>query len=200
MLQDKFLEVKGTKIHYIETGNGNIVMLFHGSSFDARVWEKTDTIKAIADLGFRAISVDFPGWGSSEKGNFSSLSEFIADFIEAMNLKQQKVIMLGSSMGAEAVLGYAVKNDEIGGIILVGAVGVQRYENELKNIKDVPALLVWGAHDNIAPESNARLIMKYAKSEFVNIGNRHACYLDDKKMFNEKISEFLNRIQNKSET
>jgi pimeloyl-ACP methyl ester carboxylesterase len=199
MLQDKFLEVEGAKIHYIESGKGEIVMLFHGSSFDARIWEKTETIKAIADLGFRAISVDFPGWGSSEKGDFSSLSEFIGNFIDAMNLKQQKVILLGSSMGAEAVLGYAVKNNKIGGIILIGAVGVQRYESELKNIKDVPTLLVWGAHDNIAPESNAKLITKYVKAEFVNIGNSHACYLDDKKGFNERISEFLNRIRNKPE-
>ncbi|MEM0131026.1 MAG: alpha/beta hydrolase, partial [Saccharolobus sp.] len=42
-LQDKFIEISGAKIHYIEEGNGKPVILFHGARFNARTWEETGT-------------------------------------------------------------------------------------------------------------------------------------------------------------
>jgi len=188
---EKFVQVNGAKIHYIEAGNGKAVVLHHGARFNAHTWEETGTISAIAEVGYRAISIDFPDFGKSESGNFGNLSDFISSFIETMKL--DKPILLGASMGGEAVLEYAVDNPKkLGGLILVGAVGVSSYENKLKDLDGLPILLIWGKHDNVSPKHNYELILKYVKSaKFVNIGNQHACYLDDPNGFNEQIKTFL---------
>ncbi len=190
-LLENFVKVNGAKIHYIEKGNGRPVVLHHGARFNAMTWEETGTISAIAESGFRAISVDFPGFGKSEKGSFMSLSEFIGEFVTALNL--EKPILLGASMGGEAVLGYAVDNRErVGGLILVGAVGVTNYENKLSRLDGLPVLLIWGRNDNVSPKRNYETILKHVKTARLEIvGSQHACYLDDPKDFNDKIKEFL---------
>ncbi|AWR97033.1 alpha/beta fold hydrolase [Acidianus sulfidivorans JP7] len=189
--QEKFIEIDGAKIHYLELGNGKPVVLHHGARFNAFTWKEVGTISAIAEVGYQAISIDFPGFGKSSSGKFNSLSDFIGKFIDT--LKLQKPILLGASMGGEAVLEYAVDHaDKIGGLILVGAVGVSSYETKLHNLDGLPILLIWGKHDSVSPKSNAQLILKYVKSaKYVNIGNQHACYLDDPTGFNEQIKEFL---------
>ncbi len=190
-LEDKYVEVKGTKIHYVEKGNGRPFLLFHGARFNAYTYKETGTIDAIADSGFKAISVDFPGYGKSSSGSFSDLSDFINSFVDEMKL--EKPIVLGASMGGEAVLGFSVRHpDKVGGLVLVGAVGVSSYERELSKLDGKPVLLIWGSHDGVSSRSNAELIQKYVKtSKFFTVGKQHACYLDDPNGFNEKIKEFL---------
>lgn len=194
-LQDKFVNVNGLKIHYIEYGDGKPVLLFHGARFNARTWEQTGTISAIASTGYKAISVDFPGFGKSEGSKSEDLSEFIYSFMNIMKI--DKAILLGASMGGEAVLGFSVKyTNLVSGLILVGAVGVKRYSNLLYKLTGIPILLIWGANDNVSPKENYELILnklKDAKLEIV--GNQHACYLDDPVTFNQKIVEFLKGLR-----
>ncbi|BDB98999.1 alpha/beta fold hydrolase [Saccharolobus caldissimus] len=194
-LQDKFVDVNGLKIHYIEYGDGKPVLLFHGARFNARTWEQTGTISAIASTSYKAISVDFPGFGKSEGSKSEDLSEFIYSFMNTMKI--DKAILLGASMGGEAVLGFSVKyTNLVSGLILVGAVGVKRYSNLLYKLTGIPILLIWGANDNVSPKENYELILnklKDAKLEIV--GSQHACYLDDPVTFNQKIVEFLKGLR-----
>jgi len=194
-LQDKFVVVNGLKIHYIEYGDGKPVLLFHGAHFNARTWEQTGTISAIASTGYRAISVDFPGFGKSEGSKSEDLSEFIYSFMNTMKI--DKAILLGASMGGEAVLGFSVKyTNLVSGLILVGAVGVKKNSNLLYKLTGIPILLIWGANDNVSPKENYELILnklKDAKLEIV--GRQHACYLDDPVTFNQKIVEFLKGLR-----
>lgn len=190
-MKDDFVSIKGTKIHFVEEGNGKPFLLFHGARFNAYTWVETNTVKSISSSGFRAISVDFPGFGKSQSGNFSSLSEFIKEFMQIMNI--QKAYLMGASMGGEAVLGFAVNNpDMVEGLVLVGPVGVPSYESKLKNLDGKPLLLIWGKNDTVSPRKNAELILNHVKTaKLVIIGNQHACYLDDPMSFNEQIAKFL---------
>jgi len=190
-IDDKFIEINGSKIHYIQSGSGDPVILFHGSRFNAYTWKETNTLDSVAKAGFRAISVDFPGYGKSERGKFTSLSDFIYDFIFSLSLN--KPFLLGASMGGEAVLSYSVYHPkDIKGLILVGAVGVKKYEKLLTNLEGVPILLIWGKKDRISSEENYKLIMNSVKTtHFVQIGNNHACYLDDPTTFNDIVTKFI---------
>jgi len=190
-MQDKFVTVKGAKIHYIEEGNGKPFLLFHGARFNAHTWVETGTVNAIASAGFKAISVDFPGFGESENGDFESLSSFIKDFMNTMGI--DKAYLLGASMGGEAVLGFAVENESmVDGLVLVGAVGVSSYRDKLKVLDGKPILLIWGEKDSVSPRSNAELILKNVKTaKLVIVGKQHACYLDDNERFNKEIIQFL---------
>ena len=42
-------------------------MLTHGAAYDSSTWEKTNTLKALSDAGYKAIAVDLPGFGKSTK-------------------------------------------------------------------------------------------------------------------------------------
>ncbi len=194
MLEDKFVDMAGTKIHYIEAGNGMPFLFVHGARFNARTYEESGTIDTVSGSGFHAISIDFPGYGKSENMDIN-LSDFIAKFIDAMKLEPG--VVLGASMGGEAVVGFAVKYPEkFKALVLAGAVGVSEYENQLNKIADKPMLLMWGKNDMVSPVTNYQLLMKYDKNaEFYNVGRQHACYLDDNKSFNDHIEEFLKRIK-----
>ncbi|KQB33657.1 alpha/beta fold hydrolase [Acidiplasma cupricumulans] len=193
MLEDKFIDVDGASIHYIESGSGKPFLMFHGARFNCRTYEETGTIDAVANSGFHAISVDFPGFGKS--ANLSiSLSEFINKFMTALKIKS--AIILGASMGGEAVVGFAVNYpDMVDGLVLSGAVGVSQYEEKLNNISGKPMLLMWGKNDAVSPQNNYELLLKYNKeAEFYNVGRQHACYLDDSKEFNQHITDFLKKL------
>jgi len=194
MLEDKFVDIDGSKIHYIEAGNGTPFLFVHGARFNARTYEESGTIDVVSGSGFRAISIDFPGYGKSENMDIN-LSDFIAKFIDAMKLEPG--VVLGASMGGEAVVGFAVKYPEkFKALVLAGAVGVSEYEDQLNKIADKPMLLMWGKNDMVSPVTNYQLLMKYNKNaEFYNVGRQHACYLDDNKSFNEHIEEFLKKIK-----
>ncbi|MEM0139565.1 MAG: alpha/beta hydrolase [Ferroplasma sp.] len=194
MLEDKFIDINGAKIHYIESGSGIPVIMCHGARFNARTYEDSGTIKAVDDAGFRPISIDFPGYCKSENMNIG-LSTFIADFIDAMHLEPG--VVLGASMGGEAVTGFAVKNpDKYIALILVGAVGVSAYKDSLPVIQDKPLLLIWGKNDAISQPENYELLEQYSKNyKFYNVGRQHACYLDDAVEFNARIVEFLKTIK-----
>lgn len=190
-MQDRYVDVKGAKIHFIEEGSGKPFLLFHGARFNAHTWVETKTVESIANAGYRAISVDFPGFGKSTNGDFKSLSSFIKDFMDTLGIS--KAYLLGASMGGEAVLGFAVDNpDMVDGLVLVGAVGVSAYKDKLKNLVGKRILLIWGEKDTVSPRSNAELIMKAVNTaKLVIVGKQHACYLDDNVSFNNAIVNFL---------
>ncbi len=194
MLEDRFINIDDANIHYIEAGEGLPVLLFHGARFNCRTYEEIGTIETIAAENFHAISVDFPGFGKSSNMNIS-LSEFIDKFTDAMKLENS--VILGASMGGEAVVGFVVNHPEkVNALILTGAVGVSEYQDKLNNIGDKPMLLMWGKNDMVSPVNNYQLLMKYNKNaEFYNVGRQHACYLDDNKSFNSHISDFLSSLK-----
>jgi pimeloyl-ACP methyl ester carboxylesterase len=193
MLKDKFITVNDAKIHYIEDGQGLPFIFCHGARFNARTYEETGTIQTVANSGFHAISLDFPGYGKSENLAMDMFT-FIAKFIETLNL--DPVTILGASMGGEAVTGFATKYPEkTRALIFVGTVGVSDFEADLSKLSDKPMLLIWGKNDAISSPENYEMLMRYNTSaEFSSIGRQHACYLDDSNGFNQRIKEFLNKI------
>jgi len=190
-MPEEFITVKGARIRVIREGQGKPVFLFHGARFTADTWVSTGTVKAIADAGFQAISVDFPGYGKSERGNYTILSEFIRDLVQTLGVT--RAYYLGASMGGEAVLGFALNNPEkVEGVILVGAVGVDKYKEKLVYLSGKKVLLIWGKEDMVAPIKNAKLIMDAVPTaKLVYVGRQHACYLDDPEGFNKEIINFL---------
>ena len=193
-MEEHYIDVEGAKIRYLEEGKGKPVIMLHGASFTADVWAKTGTIKAISDAGWKAIAIDMPGFGKSEKGNFSSISSFLSIFVD--RLKVDSFVIMGASLGGKEALDYSTSHSErILGLILVGAVGVWLYEERLPKLRDKPALLIWGSEDTISPKENYETLIKYLKkSRLEIIGKIHPCYLEEPKKFNSAVVSFLKSI------
>ncbi|MGC8538777.1 MAG: alpha/beta fold hydrolase [Candidatus Micrarchaeia archaeon] len=197
---DKYAKVGGARIHYIEAGNGPILTMHHGHSFTARIWEKVGTFDAAARSGYNVLSIDFPGFGDSERRRFESLGSFIYDFYNT--LKIPKAVLMGSSMGGEAVIDFAVNHPEmVQALILVGAVGVSKYAERISALKDKPILLVWGKRDNISGSENYKIIMDRVDNAKLSVlDGGHACYLDSSEAFNKLITAFLKELHNDIKT
>ncbi len=95
----KFVTVDGSKIHYVEQGEGKPVILIHGFLYHTVMWNQN--IDALAQK-FKVYAIDLWGWGFSERlkdteYSFDRYSKQIIGFMDA--LKIQKASLVGQSMG-----------------------------------------------------------------------------------------------------
>jgi epoxide hydrolase 4 len=63
-LEDRFVTVDGVRLHYVEAGEGPMVVLLHG--FPEFWWSWRHQIPALADAGFRVVAIDMRGYAQSD--------------------------------------------------------------------------------------------------------------------------------------
>lgn len=180
------------EIHYLETGQpGQKEVLFlHGKKFNAQTWKELGTLDLLAKSGYRAIAIDMPGFGESPPCDMESNS-ILENFV--IQKKLNKPIVVGPSMGGRTSLEFCLDHPElVGGLVLVGAVGVEENKERLSEIK-VPTLIVWGEKDAISPIANGHTLnKKITGSSFVQINDAsHPCYIDKPEIWNWELTHFL---------
>ncbi len=133
IVQEKFLQVDGNKIRYLESGDSkNTLVLIHGLGASAERWDQV--IPLFAD-DFRVIVPDLIGFGYSDKPMVDYTPEFFSDFLDKFfveaNITRPNVI--GSSLGGQIAAEYASANSkDIEKLILVSPAGMMK--------KSTPAL------------------------------------------------------------
>lgn len=117
------IEVRsGRRVHVIEAGEGPSVLFLHGSS--------TSSLSLLPLLehleGVRAIAVDRPGFGLSERVDVpcerfrEAAVEFLDDVVDQLGL--QTFALAGQSMGGTWALWYALARPErVSRLVLVGS-------------------------------------------------------------------------------
>lgn len=107
----KYVEVMGSKMHYIESGEGDPIVFLHGIPTSCYVWR--NIIPYVANLG-RCIAPDLIGFGQSDKPDIQySISDhinYINHFIDALKLKRITFVMHG--WGSIIGLAYAMHNEK----------------------------------------------------------------------------------------
>lgn len=106
MRMQEVFEFDGSKIHYLDTGEGNTIVLLHGFGEDSQIWNKQVTQ---LQQDYRLIVPDLPGSGNSSMLSTPDTIEAYATAIEALliHLSVNKCIMLGHSMGGYITLAFA---------------------------------------------------------------------------------------------
>lgn len=105
------LDLHQNKISYYNEGKGNIIILLHGFGEDKDIWKnQIDKLK----LQYQIIVPDLPGSGNSSllEGDDITLEDYadwLFDLINHVVPQQQKIILLGHSMGGYITLAYAKK-------------------------------------------------------------------------------------------
>lgn len=129
--ESKFLEIKGSKMHYIDKGKGDPILFLHGSPTSSYLWR--NIIPYVTDLG-RAIAPDLIGMGKSDKPDidygFFDTYEYLEAFIEKLGLENITLVVhdWGSGLGFH----YANKHqDNIKGIAFMEAMIPQVNLDEL---------------------------------------------------------------------
>ena len=99
--RDAFVELDGSKIYYKDIGKGDTAAVFiHGWACDHTSWRfQEDALE-----GRRAIFIDLPGHGRSDKPETSYSVELFALAVDAVvkDAKVKKVILVAHSNGAAA--------------------------------------------------------------------------------------------------
>ncbi|MFQ5942512.1 MAG: haloalkane dehalogenase [Anaerolineales bacterium] len=86
----KYLEIGGLRIHYVDEGEGEVVLCLHGEPSWSYLYRK---MIPLLTPHYRAIAMDFPGFGRSDKPSekedytFALHRDTLIGFIEALDLQ-----------------------------------------------------------------------------------------------------------------
>lgn len=92
-------------LRFDQQGQGQPVVLLPPFPFDRRIWSVT--VPTIVAAGYRAIAVDYPGFGESPPEEFSiaDLADATAALLDKLGL--ERAILMGMSMGGYVALAFA---------------------------------------------------------------------------------------------
>ncbi len=100
--ESKYITVLGSKMHYIEEGQGNPILFLHGNPTSSYLWR--NVIPHLQPLG-RCIALDLIGMGKSDKPDISysffDHAQYVDGFIDALRLKDITLVIhdWGSGLG-----------------------------------------------------------------------------------------------------
>ena len=101
-LEDKFVNVDGLKLRYIEEGAGPSVLFLHGASLGSSADVFLRNLGPFAKAGFRAVAFDYPGFGLSDipaKQSTAQQRNSIPKFIDAAGLGKTALVAHSRSGG-----------------------------------------------------------------------------------------------------
>lgn len=120
--ESKFVDVLGSKMHYVDVGEGDPIVCLHGNPTSNYLWR--NVIPHLEALG-RVIAPDLIGMGKSDKPDIGYRIEdharYLQGFMEAMDLDNITLVIhdWGSALGFD----FAARNPEkIRGIAFMEAV------------------------------------------------------------------------------
>ena len=120
--QSKFVEILGSRIHYIDEGKGEPILFIHGNPTSSYLWRN---IMPYAIPHGRVIALDLIGMGKSDKPDidytFADHAKYVAGFIKALDLKNITLVIhdWGSALGMD----YARRNEgNVKGLVFMEAI------------------------------------------------------------------------------
>lgn len=124
MASEEFLKVGDINISYISEGSGDVILFIHGLSGCKEEWEYT--IPYFAD-NYKAIAIDLPGSGHSDKPLVEYTIDFYSDSVKGFldEMEIEKAIIVGNSMGGLVSQSLTLKYPEkVDKLILVDSAGI----------------------------------------------------------------------------
>lgn len=202
-IQKKSLFLNGADVYYEEDSPdaAKKILFLHGMSFSSADWDRIEVSRKIAQWGYGAIEVDYPGFGGSEsnpyyrieRGDYSTGSKFVRDFLKSLRIEHS--IIVGPSMGGGIALQSIIENQDILDAAVLIAPAYGSIESSLSRIEK-PVMIIWGKKDEVMPLSRGwKLHDLISGSRLVTIDNAgHALYLEKPDQFFNILKGFLDDI------
>ena len=199
MSNSKYIDVNGISTHYHESGQGEAVLLIHGSGPGVTAEANWRLIIPRLSENFHVYAPDIVGFGYTERSEeieygVETWTNHLINFIEEVGEKHVHII--GNSLGGALALHIANKRpDLVGKMVLMGAAGlpfmmtygldkVWGYEPSVENMKRL--LEIFAYNQEFATDELAQL--RYEAS--IQPGLQEAF----SKMFAEPRQEKLNSL------
>jgi pimeloyl-ACP methyl ester carboxylesterase len=108
----QFLDINGVRLHYIERGAGEPLILLHGNGSMIQDFESSGLID-LAAKSYRVIVFDRPGFGHSDRPRNviwtpAAQAELINNALQRLGVSQ--ALVLGHSWGASVAVALALKH------------------------------------------------------------------------------------------
>jgi 2-hydroxy-6-oxonona-2,4-dienedioate hydrolase len=126
-LEEKFVEIDGNKIRYLESGSSKkTLVLVHGLGASSERWQY---VLPFFESDFHVIVPDLIGFGYSDKPiadyTIDYFSIFLKKFLISLGVEQTSII--GSSLGGQIAAEYASSNSQhVDKLILVSPSGIMK--------------------------------------------------------------------------
>ncbi|MDM5196756.1 alpha/beta hydrolase [Fictibacillus enclensis] len=127
--EGKYVNAGGIQTHYHEDGNGEPLLLIHGSGPGVSAWANWRLVFPILSEHYHLYAPDVIGFGFTERPKDIEYSinlwvDHMIAFIEIMNL--DKVSIIGNSFGGAIALHIANRRPElVKRLILMGSAGIE---------------------------------------------------------------------------
>jgi len=137
-LDERWLNLKGLKIRYLESGKGanNHVIFIHGLGSAADRWMK---IPERLSSNFHSMAIDLPGFGESDKPanldyTVDQFRELIVSFLKETFSPNDKTTVVGHSLGGYIASEIAIQNhDLVKQLVLVDSSGMLNQPTPILN-------------------------------------------------------------------
>jgi pimeloyl-ACP methyl ester carboxylesterase len=123
-MPSKKVKISGVNVHFVETGKGPPILFLHGLGGSSRDWSAN--LPAFAS-NYRAMAMDFPGFGESDKPEVRYSIEWLTDGVERFLQQQEcdRLNLVGHSMGGLVALNLASRpKSRVKKLVITDAVGV----------------------------------------------------------------------------
>ena len=150
-----FTSFDGTKIHYDVLGEGKPVVLLHGFITNGESWKRAPVRQALADAGFKVVSLDLRGNGRSDKPHTAEAYENNAELRDVMGLMQHLGLtnydVVGYSRGAILVAKLMTIDKQIRRAVMGGMSADFTDPNWFRRKNFYEALTKPGSHPDLQP-------------------------------------------------
>jgi pimeloyl-ACP methyl ester carboxylesterase len=118
----KFVDVDGLRLHYLEQGEGPVLVLLHGNMVMADDFRRSGLLGQLAE-SWRVIAFDRPGFGYSDRPRNVSWTPYAQAQLLHQALGQlgaDEYMVLGHSWGTQVALAMALQQPEqVRGLLLL---------------------------------------------------------------------------------
>jgi pimeloyl-ACP methyl ester carboxylesterase len=110
--EGSYVEVDGLRLHYLEEGAGDPVLMLHGWPTSSFLWR--DIVPVVGE-GSRAIALDLPGFGRSDKPldasySFRFYDRVLTGFLDRIGV--ERLGLVGHDLGGPIGLHWGAQNPE----------------------------------------------------------------------------------------
>ena len=120
--ESKFIDIGAQKIHYIDEGDGPLVVLLPGAPTTLFIYKRL--IELLQD-DYRVVAMDFPGFGLSETPekpySLADYSESLEKFFEKMDL-QDATLLINDTAGCIGVFACRNIKDRVTNMIYMSTI------------------------------------------------------------------------------
>ena len=156
----RWVDVNGVRTHFLESGGARedspVLLMVHGWAGSAVDWER---LMPLLPPGVRAIAVDLPGCGLSDKPDAAYDMPFFIDAILSFceSLGVSRMVLAGHSMGGQIAVHFTSRYPErVEKLILIDPAGLKGEEGGLA------ALARLGPVVDLALQLNTRFFIEWA--------------------------------------